>query len=372
MYHMIDYIREEPAVLERTFIESADALGELVAGIRRGRWTRLVIAGIGSSHTASLMAQPAFRLHCPIPTEVLPSTELDFYRERWLGPDCVVVSVSRSGERGRVVEVQQDARARGAFTVALTGVPDSLLATTADMLLPTAEGAEITFSKTKSVVTCAGLLTRLALCLSDGDEAARRLAALDRLPALLDATIQRSEAQVVEIVSQLGGIEQVFLCGSGANVGAALEGAIKIQETSFVPAKAEDTGDALHGVLGTLDARWLMIALAGTTDATLTRALLRLAGASDARRLAITEPGLIGPDQAEHRIETAEAVDPILTGLLALPPLQLLTFYLTLARGRNPDAPTYMRAQLDAMLPPGREEPELRASSPVAGRLTPG
>jgi hypothetical protein len=77
--------------------------------------------------------------------------------------------------------------------------------------------------------------------------------------------------------------------------------------------------------------------------------------------MVISEPGLIGSDDAEYVVETAGKVDPTLAGLVYLPPLQLLTYHLTVARGLNPDAPSYMWAQFEAMLPAGRMEPELRA-----------
>jgi glucosamine--fructose-6-phosphate aminotransferase (isomerizing) len=362
MYHMIDYIREEPAALRRTLEESEAAVDALVAGVREGRWDRLVVVGVGSSYTAALMALPAFRLHSPIPVEVLPSTELGYYRDRWLGPRTLVISVSRSGERGRVVEEQRAARATGSYAVAMSGVADSLLALEADLLLPTAEGPEITFSKTKSVITCAGLLMNLAFRLAPSSDglARRRLAELATVPALIERTINAAAGPISEIVAGLSGIDHVYLCGSGSNHGAALEGAIKIHETSFIVTKAEDTGDCLHGVLGTTDPSWLVIALAGNEDATMTRAVLRLAGVGGARRLAISEPGVVGTGDAEHVVEIGGTVDATLAGLVFLPPLQLLTYDLTIARGRNPDAPSYMWAQLEAMLPDGRQEPELR------------
>jgi glucosamine--fructose-6-phosphate aminotransferase (isomerizing) len=166
MYHMIDYIHEEPTALRRTLEESDAVVETLVAGVRDRRWDRLIVVGVGSSYTAALMALPAFRLHSPIPVEVLPSTELGPYRDRWLGPRTLVISVSRSGERGWVVDEQRAARVAGSYTVAMSGVADSLLALEADLLLPTAEGPEITFSKTKSVITCAGLLMNLAFRLA--------------------------------------------------------------------------------------------------------------------------------------------------------------------------------------------------------------
>jgi glucosamine--fructose-6-phosphate aminotransferase (isomerizing) len=369
MHHMIGYIRDEPELLARTFVEGDDAIQHLVGGVRTGRWGRLVIVGVGSSYTAALMAVPAFRLHCPIPVEVMPSTELTYYQERWLGPGTVVLSVSRSGERGWVVEAQRAARAAGAYTVAMTGIADSLLASEADLLLPTSEGPEITFSKTKSVITCAGLLTQLALRLApDSDvEAQRRLSELEHVPELIRQTIRASEPTIAGIVPTLAGIEHVSLCGSAGNFGVALEGGIKIQETSFVPTRADDTGNCLHGVLGTSNETWLLIALVGDRDAELSRAVLHLAGVAGAQRMAITAPGLVNASDVEHVIEIASSVDPVLAGLVYLPCLQLLTYYLTLARNKDPDAPSYMKAQFEAMLPEGREEPELRGGASLAG-----
>ena len=192
MHHMIEYIRDEPELLARTFRDADAAVRQLVDGVRADRWRRLVVVGIGSSYNAALMAVPAFRLHSPIPVEVLPSTELTYYAERWLEPGTIVLSVSRSGERGWVVEAQQAARAAGAYAVAMTGIADSLLADGADLVLPTSEGLEITFSKTKSVMTCAGLLVRLALCLAPAAdvEAQRRLALLESLPGIIDETMR--------------------------------------------------------------------------------------------------------------------------------------------------------------------------------------
>jgi glucosamine--fructose-6-phosphate aminotransferase (isomerizing) len=369
---MIEYIRDEPELLARTFADSESAVGQLVRGVRRGTWRRLVIVGLGSSYTASLMAFPAYRLHSPVPVEILPSSELAYYEQRWLGPRTIVLSVSRSGERGWVVAAQRAARAAGAFTVAMTGVPDSLLAEEAELVLPTSEGPEITFSKTKSVITCAGLLMRLALRLApvSDSQARRRLAMLNDMPSSIDRTIRSAEPAIEAVVPHLAEIGHITLCGSASNHGAALEGAIKIHETSFVPAKADDTGDCLHGVLGTSDARSLLVALLGSQDAEATRAVLALAGVYGARRLVISEPGLAGPGEAEYVVEVAGPVDPVLAGLVYLPPLQLLTYYLTLARGKNPDAPCYMKAQFAAMLPAGRQEPELRGLA-LAGDATP-
>lgn len=362
MYHMIEYIHEEPEVLAQTFVQNDDAMRELTAGVNSDRWQRLIVAGVGSSYTAALMALPALRLHSSIPVEVVPSTELDYYAKRWLGRGTIVLSVSRSGERGWVVNAQRAARAAGAFTASMSGVRDSLLAEEAELLLLTGEGPEITYSKTKSVITTAGSLMRLAFLLAPEDDALarRRLELLQRAPEVIDRTLRTAESQIETMAATMRDIDFVTLFGSGSNYGAAVEGAVKIHETSFIPTKSDDTGDALHGVLGASNERSLAIGLAASYDAEMTRAAFGVLGSARARRLAITEPGVIGSDAAEHVVTVADALDPTVAALAYLPPIQLLTYYLTLNRGLNPDAPSYMDAQFEVMLPAGRQEPELR------------
>lgn len=365
MYRMIDHIHEEPDALAKTLTGSDAGLAYLRTGFLSGQWRRLVIVGVGSSYTASLMALPAFRIHSAPACSVLTSTELTHYADAWLGPETVVLSVSRSGERGWVVEAQEDASARGAFTVAMTGVGDGLLAQSADLVLLTAEGPEVSFPKTKSVVACAGLLMKLALSLApEGDTlAVQRLDALARIPERLRRSIELAEPVISEFASQLPEIGFVSLCGSGGNYGAAVEGAIKIHETTYVPTKADDTGNCLHGVLGTADRHWLQIALMTDRDRVLTGQVLNLAGEVGARRLLITDARLADEAWADCSVTVGDAGDAMLSSLVLVAPLQLLTYYLAIVRGRNPDFPDYMKLQLAAMLPLGREEPEMRTAA---------
>jgi hypothetical protein len=135
---------------------------------------------------------------------------------------------------------------------------------------------------------------------------------------------------------------------------------IKLQEDANVTVFALDTGNLLHGPWGPVGPDWLVALLVTRYDLELSRKTLDLAGKFKARRLAVVEPGLDLGDLAEYSIALPEPVDLLTAGLSYLIPLQLLTYYWSVANGLNPDAPAQMRTMLDAMLPPGREEPEMR------------
>jgi glucosamine--fructose-6-phosphate aminotransferase (isomerizing) len=361
-YHMIEYIRENPAALRRTLEGNEEALQIIVDRVQKDELRRVVVLGIGSSYTASVMAAPAFRYHCSLPTHILPATEIGYYEQRLVDKHTLVVVVSRSGEREWVVNALKRAVERGAFGVAMTGVEDSLLAQNGQLVLHTGEGPEITFPKTKSVIACAGLLMRLALALAEPDdgEAAERLRALRAMPDAIKRTVETIEPAIKGLVPAIKGYEPVVVVGTGSNYGVALEATVKIQETAYVATQGDDTGDLLHGALGALGANWLVIPLVTASDLQLSREALAIVGKFHARRLSIVEPGLDLEGVSEDVLVLPQEIDPLLAGLAYLPPLQLMTYYWTLAKGMNPDEPSAMRTVLDAILPPGREEPELR------------
>ncbi len=361
-YHMIDYIHEGPQALSRTLESNGAAVAKLAAKIRDRGIDRLIISGVGSSHTASMMALPVMRYHVPIKVHVIPSTEFAYYDARLIGPRTAVVVVSRSGERGWVMEAIDDAVRRGALAVAVTGVADSLLAQHAQTTLLTAEGPEITFPKTKSVLACAGLLMDLGLALADSkdDEALKRRQTLAAAPSAADKVISATEDVVRTLMPKLSAHTTVFIGGTGSNHGAAVEGAVKLQETAYVTTLSDHTGNVFHGALGPLDKNWLIVPLIHAADSRLALQLLRLVRKFGAHSLSIVEPGIELDGLSDFTINLPERTDPLLAALSYLPTLQLLTYYWTLALKMNPDEPSVMREMLDAMLPAGREEPELR------------
>ena len=166
-YHMIHYIHEAPSALERTLDSNEPSIQHIAERARKGEIRRVIVSGVGSSYTAAMIAAPVFTRFCPLPVHIFPSTELTPYLPALVDQHTLVVAVSRSGERGWVVDSFREAVSRGAIGVAITGRTDDLLAQSAPEVLVTGEGPEISFPKTKSVVTCAGLLVRLALALAN-------------------------------------------------------------------------------------------------------------------------------------------------------------------------------------------------------------
>jgi glucosamine--fructose-6-phosphate aminotransferase (isomerizing) len=173
------------------------------------------------------------------------------------------VSVSRSGERGWVVDALKESIRQGANGVAVTGMPDSLLAQNVQYVLTTSEGPEITFAKTKSVATCSGLLIRLALGFAKLDDLAaqKQLEVLRSTPELIRDTITFTEAQIKALISELRVYKIVIVAGTISDYGTALEFAIKLQEAANIPVIGNDTGNMLHGPWRPINENWLAVLL---------------------------------------------------------------------------------------------------------------
>jgi glucosamine--fructose-6-phosphate aminotransferase (isomerizing) len=362
VYHMLDYIHESPAALDRTLQDNKNEIQAVVQKAREMGVDRIVLSGVGSSYTSCLMAQPLFQMHCPLPTAVINSEESGYYAERWITDKSLVVVVSRSGERGAVIDTLKVAEQKGALGVAVTGVADSLLAQSSRLSLITREGPEITFPKTKSVITCTGTLLRLGLALADPEDktAAERLALLRNMPVIMTDFIERIEPQLAKLMPRIASHKLVNVVGTGSNHGAALEAAIKIQEASYVPTRGDSTAGLLQGPVGALNPDWMVYALVLPQDLELTRQLLTLTKGFKAYNLAVHPEGLDLAGLADDEILTPPFDDPYLAALAYLPAVQLLAYYWTVKRGMNPDAPSSMNSILEAILPPGRQEPELR------------
>jgi len=361
-YHMLNYIHESPSTLEKTLQVNRETIKEIARRVRDIKVNKVVLSGLGSSYTAAVMAAPIFQQYCSYPTAVINSEEMNYYAERWIDEQSLVVVVSRSGERGAVIDTLNLSNQMGALAVAVTGVADSLLAQSSKLSLITQEGPEITFPKTKSVTACAGIMMRLGLELAaaENKKAQSCLKNLLVLPASIDRATKAIETQLQPLMPLVKNCKLLNVAGTCSNYGVALEAAIKVQEASFIPTRGDSTAGLLQGPVGALNPDWLVLVLVMPEDLALSRELLKLVKQFNAQSIVVHPQGITLNEVCEHSIKIPESADPFLAALVYLPAVQLLAYYWTVERGMNPDEPSSMQSILKSILPPGRQEPELR------------
>jgi glucosamine--fructose-6-phosphate aminotransferase (isomerizing) len=316
----------------------------------------VVLSGLGSSYTAALAARPAFDALVDIPTYVLPATEMSL-NTSLLGPDALVVVLSRSGERKFVIDACRTAQQTGALTIAVTGAGDSLMARSAARVILTSEGPESSFPKTKSVTAGIGVFLALALALAEDHQGAEGLRdALRLMGGLIGHTLQTTSSSVEGAVEAFLGCDRVIVAGTGGNTGAAMEIQIKLQESALVTTEGMDTGNLLHGPSCILDRNWLVALLVTADDAELSSETFQLVKAMEGRTLGIVPRDVVLDVQPDYSIQLPEPPHRLLEALCYLPVLQLLVYHWTIRKGLDPDSPPGKSVILNAIVPEGRKE----------------
>jgi glutamine---fructose-6-phosphate transaminase (isomerizing) len=215
------------------------------------------LTGMGTAyHMASvghhLLASWARRF-CPVVTsDELPSV-VDW------GPDDVVLAISQSGETYDTLRALRGAKAAGATTLGIVNVAGSSMAREVDQVLLQGAGPEVAVLATKSAVSQAVLIARVALEAGrlTGALDAQRLAALsgelERLPRAIEEARPRIEQECRDAAARFLGLEKWFFLGRGAFAPIAQEGALKFKEVTYRHAEGMAAGFLKHGTISLID-----------------------------------------------------------------------------------------------------------------------
>ena len=305
---------------------------------------RVVLVGCGSSHHAADVAKIAIEAWARLPAASEIASEFR-YRDPVLDPTTLVVAISQSGETVDTYHALREAGRRGARTLAVTNVVDSLMAREADGVLYTRAGPEIGVASTKSHVAQVVLLQAFALHLArirgslDAAEVAERAAGLERLPSLVEAALGRLE-EYRAVAERLAAVRDVFFLGRHVGYPIALEGALKLKELAYVRAEAYAAGEMKHGPISLIDRDAVAVVVA--TRGPLWEKLLANVEELRARGatvVAVTDEGDADTARLADLVLEVPAVDELLSPVVSVVPLQVLAYYVARSLGNDVDRP---------------------------------
>jgi glucosamine--fructose-6-phosphate aminotransferase (isomerizing) len=329
-------IAEQPDMFAQILAEQAGPIAEVAAEIARRRPRNVIFTARGTSDHAALYAAYLTEIRLGLPAGLASPSAITVYGARPDMRDCLVVGVSQSGGSPDLGEVVRVAREQGALTLAVTNAPGSPLAGAAELEVDVAAGTERAVAATKTYT--AELLALLMLIEGvrggDGTLPEEERAALAALPDLAARTL--ADTTPADLAGRYRFAARVVTTGRGYAYPTAREAALKLMETSYLPALAFSGADLLHGPLAMADPDVPVLAVVGggPGGASMREVLTRL---GERRADVVT----IGPEDvpgAALRLGTP-GVDERLAPLLDILPLQRLALALALARGENPDAP---------------------------------
>jgi glucosamine--fructose-6-phosphate aminotransferase (isomerizing) len=329
-------IAEQPEVFARLLGDGAAPIAAVAEQVARWAPRHVVFTARGTSDHAALYAAYLTEIRLGIPAGLASPSAVTVYGARPDLRDALVVGVSQSGGSPDLCEVVRVAREQGAHTVAVTNNPDSPLATAAELSIDVAAGHERAVAATKTYT--AELLALLMLVegvrAGGGAPADEERAALAALPEHAAAALGDDTA--VHLASRYRFAARVVTTGRGYAYPTARETALKLMETSYLPALAFSGADLLHGPLAMADPDVPVLAVVGSGPggAAMRDVLARLGE----RKADVVAIGPSDVDGAPLRIPTPD-VDERYAPLLDILPLQRLALALALHRGENPDSP---------------------------------
>ncbi|MEJ7632081.1 MAG: glutamine--fructose-6-phosphate transaminase (isomerizing), partial [Rubrobacteraceae bacterium] len=345
---MLKEIHDQPGALGATLLGRLDPDGAVNLSeldLDLSDVDRVVIVACGTALHAGLLGKHAIERYARIPVEVVVASEYR-YAEPIGDERTLVVAISQSGETTDTLAAVEAAREFGGRVLAVTNTQGSLITREADAVLLTKAGPEIGVAATKTFVAQIAALGLLALELARVRETVPEGELLDlgrslRLaPEKVEETLGLLEGRMEVVVEVFEGARCSLFLGRGIAYPAALEGALKLKEISYLPSEGYPSGEMKHGPIALVDEHCPVVAVIG--DGLLREKTLSNVEETIARGANVI---MVARDDDKAARRSARAVLPVpeapdlLGPIVWSVPLQLLAYHVAKSRGLNVDKP---------------------------------
>ena len=303
----------------------------------------IIITACGTSWHSALIGELMIEELARIPVEVEYASEFR-YRNPIVKERTLCIVMSQSGETADTLAAMREAKRRGARTLGFVNVVGSTIAREDDGGVYLHAGPEIGVASTKAftcqVVALALLTLKLARKRDLSVERGREIAqALHELPMRIERVLLEAP-RIEALASEFVDAANFLYLGRGYNFPAALEGALKLKEISYIHAEGYPAAEMKHGPIALIDERMPVVFIA-PHDSVFEKVVSNIqeVKARAGKTIVITsrdEPALAG--LIDHEIRIPETLD-MLMPVLASVPLQLLAYYIAVKRGAHVDQP---------------------------------
>ncbi|MGX4732327.1 SIS domain-containing protein [Kitasatospora griseola] len=323
---------EQPAVLQRILDEGAPAIREIATQIAARNPRFVLLTARGTSDNAALYAKYLIEVLLGKPAGLTSMSTTTAYGAKPDLTDCLVITVSQSGGSPDLVASTKAAREAGAITLAVTNNAGSPLAEVSEFHIDVLAGPEKALPATKTYTAELLALYLFVEGLRGNDGSPAKV-----LPELAAGILARQD-EVKALAERYRFAQRLVITSRGYGYPTAREAALKLMETTYIPASPFSGADLLHGPLAMVDNVSPVIAIVpdGRGGEALQPVLDRLRGRG-ADLVVIGQQDQVDAASAGFALPggVPEEVQPILEIL----PLQLLAYEVTIARGQDPDAP---------------------------------
>ena len=348
-HFMIKEIHEQPRAVRDTIssfikdgkidLSAAGLTEDILKGVSEVR-----IAACGSAWHAGMIGQYVIEDLAEIPVRAELASEFR-YKKMLLDKDALVIVISQSGETADTLAALRAAKEKGIRTMAVVNVVGSTIAREADNVLYTLAGPEIAVATTKAYSAQLAAMYALAVALASAkgsiDAADYRyyVEELQALPDKIEQVLDNKE-RIQWFASKYSNARDVFFIGRGLDYAISLEGSLKLKEISYIHSEAYAAGELKHGTISLVEDGILVIGVL-TQEDLIEKTVSNMAEckARGAYLMGVTVNGNYSIEDSVNFTIYVPASDEHFAGSLAVVPLQLLGYYVSVAKGLDVDKP---------------------------------
>ena len=302
------------------------------------------IVACGSAYHVGITLQYVIEDLTRIPVRVELGSEFR-YRNPILSDNTLVIVISQSGETADSLAALREAKERGARTLGIVNVIGSSIAREAENVLYTLAGPEIAVATTKAYSTqlVAGYLLAIEIGRVRGNISEEQYSAfiadIEKLPGQIEGLLEEQE-RIQWFASKFSNAHDVFFIGRGVDYAICLEGSLKMKEISYVHSEAYAAGELKHGTISLIEDGTLVVGSL-TQPALFEKTISNMVEVKSrgAYLMGLTSYGNYSVEDTANFTVYVPRTDPHFANSLAIIPLQLMAYYISVAKGLDVDKP---------------------------------
>ena len=347
-HFMIKEIHEQSEVVEKTIsslinddinTENIGLAPDYIKSIEE-----IYIVACGSAYHVGYCGEYIFEDLSKIKTRTMLASEFR-YRNPIINEKTLVIIISQSGETADSLAALREAKNKGAKTLAIVNVNSSSIAREADNVIYTLAGPEISVATTKAFSCQLIVIYTLAIYFAkinnkiDNIKYNDLINELKKIPEKIDETLKNLVKHIQKISSKFSSIHDAFYLGRGLDYAISLEGSLKLKEVSYIHSEAYASGELKHGTISLIEDNTLVIGII-TQDEIFEKTLSNLVEVKSRGAYIIA----IVPNDKDIKNIANDIIyipktNKYFYPSLSVIPLQLIAYYITVAKGLDVDKP---------------------------------
>ena len=306
--------------------------------------SQIYVVACGSAYHVGVVAQYVIEDLARIPVRVELASEFR-YRKPILDPNGLVIIISQSGETADSLAALREAKSKGIRTLAIVNVVGSSIAREADNVFYTLAGPEISVATTKAystqLIAAYCLAVQFALTRGEITEEyyTELIAEMQTIPDKIRKVLDDKE-RIQWFAAKQANAKDIFFIGRGLDYAISLEGSLKMKEISYIHSEAYAAGELKHGTISLIEEDTLVTAVITQKDLyKKTLSNVQEVRTRGAFVLAVTNAGNTDVEKSADYVIYLPETNKYFTNSLAVIPLQLFSYYVSLGKGLDVDKP---------------------------------